>query len=281
MTPPAMLLSSDLDRTLIPNDRHLESPQARPRFNTLCQSNEILLVYVSGRSQELIRQAIVTYDLPQPDFAITDVGASMFKCQDLQWQPIVEWSKTHQAFGWASQTYQRLRHFDQIEGLHLQRIENQTAYKVSFFWDLNNQRHVLEEHILRDLNTLRINANLIWSEDPLSKQGLLDILPPSADKHKALQFLGNFLKISEDRMFFAGDSGNDLAVLTSGIPSVLVANATSELKQEAVEQAKRNQTETRLYLASGTFEDTNGNYAAGVLEGFYHFFPQLYKECML
>jgi len=41
------------------------------------------------------------------------------------------------------------------------------------------------------------------------------------------------LGITRDHAVFAGDSGNDLPVLTSAIKSVLVANASAEVREEA------------------------------------------------
>ena len=42
-----LLLCTDLDRTLIPNGRQLEAPQARRRFTEFCESPEVTLVYVT------------------------------------------------------------------------------------------------------------------------------------------------------------------------------------------------------------------------------------------
>ena len=275
-----ILLASDLDRTLIPNDVFPESPQAKPRFRKLCQSEAIRLVYVSGRSQAQMKEAIRVYDLPEPNFAITDVGSSLFACHSGFWSPMDEWFQTHQASGWTSRTHHELSNLDGQLRFRLQKQENQTPYKVSFVWDLNQSIDQLKQHVKNVLRELGLKANLIWSEDPLTHEGLLDILPPSADKLRSLLFLGNLLQIPTTRMFFAGDSGNDLAVLSSPIPSVLVANAADEIKGEALSLAKKNQNEKWLYLATGNFQQMNGNYVGGILEGFSHFFPFTFKEVL-
>ena len=72
---------------------------------------------------------------------------------------------------------------------------------------------------------------------------------------------------------FAGDSGNDMPVLTSGLQSILVRNAEEDIKAEAIQSLKRKGLEDKLYLAHGGFLGMNGNYAAGVLEGLVHFVP--------
>jgi hypothetical protein len=73
---------------------------------------------------------------------------------------------------------------------------------------------------------------------------------------------------------FAGDSGNDLEVLASPIPSVLVANATADVREACVRRAAREGTERALYLARGGYLGMNGNFAAGLLEGWVHYRPE-------
>jgi len=82
------------------------------------------------------------------------------------------------------------------------------------------------------------------------------------------------LSIPASRTIFAGDSGNDLAVLTSGMQSVLVANAAQDVRETALQAVRENGHRDSLYLAKGSFFGMNGNYAAGVLEGLVHFFPE-------
>ena len=73
---------------------------------------------------------------------------------------------------------------------------------------------------------------------------------------------------------FAGDSGNDLTALTSGLKAILVRNAATEVKTEAQQRVTATGYPERLYLAKGGFMGMNGNYAAGGLEGLVHFFPE-------
>ena len=77
----------------------------------------------------------------------------------------------------------------------------------------------------------------------------------------------------EENTVFAGDSGNDLPALTSGLQAVLVHNARREVREEALRSVREKGISERLYLALGDFLDMNGNYAAGVLEGLAHFQP--------
>ena len=77
-----------------------------------------------------------------------------------------------------------------------------------------------------------------------------------------------------DRTVFAGDSGNDLDVLTSGLQAILVKNATDEVRRETIETLSEKNMTDCLYLARGNFYGMNGNYAAGLIEGLAHYIPE-------
>jgi hydroxymethylpyrimidine pyrophosphatase-like HAD family hydrolase len=123
------------------------------------------------------------------------------------------------------------------------------------------------------LDQKQITASLIWSVDETTNTGLLDILPATATKRHAVEFLMTEQGFTLDNTLFAGDSGNDLPVLTSPIHSVLVANATNEVREQALQMATTQGTRDALYLARGTLLGMNGNYGAGILEGCVHYMP--------
>jgi len=123
------------------------------------------------------------------------------------------------------------------------------------------------------LDQKQIAASVIWSIDETTNTGLLDILPAAATKRHAIEFLMAEQGYGLDNTLFAGDSGNDLPVLTSAIHSVLVANATDEVRQQAVQMATEQRTLDALYLAHGSLLGMNGNYSAGILEGCVHYMP--------
>jgi phosphoserine phosphatase len=119
----------------------------------------------------------------------------------------------------------------------------------------------------------RVRANLIWSLDERTGTGLLDVLPASASKRHAIEFLVAQEGFGPGETVFSGDSGNDLAVLVSPIQAILVANATEEVRAQALADARHEGTSDSLYLARGGFQGMNGNYAAGILEGIAHYLP--------
>ena len=80
--------------------------------------------------------------------------------------------------------------------------------------------------------------------------------------------------LSAEQILYAGDSGNDLSVLSSEVPAVLVANAHPDVAAQALEASMQKGTSNRLYLAQGGYLGMNGNYSAGILEGINHFYAE-------
>lgn len=270
-----VLLCTDLDRTLLPNGPQPESPRARPRFRALAAHADVHIAYVTGRHRELVLDAIAQYDLPVPDLLIGDVGTSIWVVQDGDWQRWPDWD-AHIAGSWGGASHDDLaRLLTDIPDLTLQEEAKQGLHKLSWYtpaqWDRNDLLPQIQERLERQ----GVQATLIWSLDESTDTGLLDLLPAKASKQLAIEFLIEHGDGYEaERTVFSGDSGNDLAVLISPIQATLVANATEAVRTEAVELANAAGTQSTLYLARGDFEDMNGCYAAGILEGLAHYIPE-------
>ncbi len=268
------LLCTDLDRTLIPNGIQPESPMAKERFTRLIECEPMMLAYVSGRHRALIEQAIADFDLPQPDFVIADVGASIYEIESSHWLPSDRWEQqvTRGWNGWThNEIYQSLSVFPT---LRLQEQEKQSTHKLSFYVTLDMDVRNLINEIKIHLQFSGIKANLIWSIDEAAHVGLLDILPATANKLHAICFLMQDYGFSRMNTLFAGDSGNDLDVLLSDeVPSILVANADEDIKERLM-----NSNPDFLYIAKGDFLKMNGNYRAGILEGIAHYWPEVGKS---
>lgn len=262
------LLCTDLDRTLIPNGAQPESPQAMPLFRRLAARAEVALAYVSGRHRALVEQAIAEYALPQPDFAIADVGATIYRIGPSGWQQWDAWD-AQIAPDWHGLAHDELRRLLEVfPALRLQEAEKQNRHKLSFYVALETDAPELLGAMEARLKQADIRANLIWSVDEAAAVGLLDVLPASANKLHAIAFLMRHEGYGHENTVFAGDSGNDLDVLKSGIQAVLVANADAETRRLATDGAGC------LYIARGGYLGMNGNYSAGILEGLAHYLPQ-------
>lgn len=268
-----ILLCSDLDRTLLPNGPQSESPQARPLLRALAKRPEMTVAYVTGRHLELLQKAVADYDLPVPRYAIGDVGTTLYEVVDGRWTRWQPWSDEI-ASDWKGRSHDDLQDlFSDIDLLRLQEPKKQNTFKLSYYADTHIDSRSLLERMQKRIDDEGIRASLIWSIDEAEDKGLLDVLPKHATKRHAIDFLMKRRSFPDDLTVFAGDSGNDLPVLTSGLQAVLVRNAIDEVRTEALQRVREGGFENRLYLARGGLLGMNGNYAAGVLEGLVHFLP--------
>jgi hypothetical protein len=268
---PTLLICTDLDRTLLPNGHLPESPGVRDTFARLVARDEIDLAYLSGRDLHLVVEAMEAYRIPRPRFIIGDVGTSIYESIAGEWRPSASWRQAILR-DWAGRPPGRMMGaLESIDALVPQEPEKQSAAKISFYTAVDADRSEVEEWIAGRLD---VAFRLVWSTDEIERRGLLDILPPSAGKLQAIEFLIETHGYRRDRTIFAGDSGNDLEVLAGSLYSVLVANADEKVRSLAVEMAARQGNGDTLHQAAGGFLGTNGNYAAGILEGVAHFFPE-------
>jgi sucrose-6F-phosphate phosphohydrolase len=275
MSTPRLLLCTDLDRTLLPNGAQPESPLARRRFQALASHPDIKLVYVTGRDRQRVARAIINYRLPNPDFVISDVGTNIYDLRQGTWQIWPQWQQEI-APDWDGFDHQRLsRLLSSFNHLRLQEVSKQNTFKLSYYVPLHVDRNALIEQLSNCLQDHQVNASLIWSVDEPAGIGLLDVLPKRATKLHAVEFLQASLAMPLTKTLFAGDSGNDLPVLASPIPAVLVANAMPSVAHEAVAAAVAAGHREALYLARGGLLEMNGNYSAGILEGVAHYHPEL------
>ena len=272
-----ILICSDLDRTIIPNGYQEESAHARPVFRQIAEHANIHLTYVSGRDKQLIIDAIEEFYLPLPDYAIGDVGTTFYRIINGNWQLSDEWSDENSQ-DWQGLNWEGLaEYFEDMQDVRLQELEKQSSHKLSFYTDQDVDQPHLKEKIRLVLMQKGLWANIIWSVDEISSRGLLDIIPARANKLHAIQFLMKQEQFFDDNTVFAGDSGNDLDVLTSGLRAILVKNAADEVRKEAVEKLSAKHMMHRLYFPEGNYCGMNGYYAAGVIEGLVHFFPETKK----
>lgn len=270
-----LLLCCDLDRTVLPNGNANESPGVRDLFTHVIKQSGLTLAYVSGRDIHLLQQAIEDYHIPLPDFAIGDVGTTLYQITDGNWQAQTDWAE-HIGQDWQQQHASALQQYlTDLPILRLQEPEKQNIHKLSYYVDLDIPEQFITSEIRQRLEANKIKANIIYSIDEIAETGLVDILPQCASKYHAIEFLVERLEMSKDDTVFAGDSGNDLPVLISDIPAVLVNNALTSIKNTARRLADAQGLAQQLYLARGGFYGLNGNYTAGVLEGLLHFHPEL------
>lgn len=269
-----LLICTDLDRTLLPNGDQEESPLARERFAAVASQPDVTLAYVSGRDLALVTQAIDDFSIPVPDWVIGDVGSGIYRLQDQDWIQSSAWQEEI-ALDWpglgGSQISEAL---SSIHGLVLQEPARQSRYKLSYYLPLDYDLAVHRPEIEARLQILGARSSLIHSIDEQAQLGLLDVLPLRATKLHAVEFVMQQVGITATNTVFAGDSGNDLPILISSVPSVVVANANQDLIRAAETSSREQGLANFLYVAKGNLLGMNGNYSAGILEGLVHYHPE-------
>nr|CRH06827.1 putative HAD-superfamily hydrolase [Candidatus Magnetococcus massalia] len=274
MPQPQYLLCTDLDRTLLPNGEAPELADARSRFATLAARPELIVAYVSGRDLGRIEQAIAQYNLPWPDFAVADVGTTInqatgSEAANQRWQPLQSW-QAHLATIWSPEQRSEISQLLSDLPLTPQEADRQGDFKQSYTCDPTLDKSPLDQTITQRL--AQIPCRCIWSRDDESGERLLDILPRGADKLAAVRMLQQRCQIGNSHTLFAGDSGNDMEVLTSDIPSVLVANAHADIRQQARASVQQSGLSHTLFLPTPNDTPGSGCYGDGILQAFAHYF---------
>jgi hydroxymethylpyrimidine pyrophosphatase-like HAD family hydrolase len=155
-----------------------------------------------------------------------------------------------------------------IDGLVEQEREHCGAFKQSYYVDHAEREAILETVDQRVKG--QFDEVIIYSFDSESGDGLLDLLPHSATKQTALEYISDVLGIAKTQVVFCGDSGNDVYPLTAGFRGVLVRNADEQLVT-GVKQELENNPDVVVYFARGGCRGLNGYYTGGVIEGAYHY----------
>ncbi len=239
------LLVTDLDNTLVGDEESLS--QLNQWLVRARAEQGILLVYSTGRSLSSYHQLCQTTTLLTPDVLVTSVGTEVYSGNFEQPDP--QWSH-HLQQNWDRALVCEIA--KTFEALIPQPDAEQRPFKVSYFLDAAIADAVLAE-LSEALRKADLTTQLVYSG---SKD--LDILPQTANKGKALQFVQTQLDISVKQTIACGDSGNDIALFGQN-RGIIVGNAQPEL----LTWHRQNPFPQR-YLATA-------QYAAGIMEGLVHF----------
>lgn len=266
----------DLDGTVAPYGNAVSSPAARDIFHRLVSRPEIVLAYVTGRTMGEAKRIINEFDLPFPHFLAGDVGSTIERCAEKQFVHMQSWwdAIRRDWVGVAPDVI--MDRLLRIPGLRLQEDAFQNSYKVCFYTDYEAPGDQLVNKVQNALLDLRIRSQVLHSRDDHRQVGYLDVLPLGAGKLGAVKWLLSQTGISADRALFAGDAGNDLPVLASGLRSVMPRNGQAQVRDHAYQilEKKERGLSKRLYMAKGGFLGLDGHVLGGVLEGIYMHFPQ-------
>lgn len=262
------ILATDLDRTLLPNGKWPPDQEAIELFNELTERNQVLVVYVTGRNLQLSEQAIADYGIRHPHVLIGDVGTSIRKYKRGGWEPDSGWDLHVRRASprWDADGVRAL--LAGVDGLVEQEREHCGPFKQSWYVDHERRQQILEtvDARVRD----RFDEVIVYSFDSQTGKGLLDLLPNSATKQTALEYIAEESGVDRSEVVFCGDSGNDIFPLTAGFCGVMVRNADEQLVAD-VNRAVQSNPDLKVYHAQGGFKGLSGYYTSGVIEGAYHY----------
>ena len=262
------ILATDLDRTLLPNGSWKADDTAIGLFNELTEQQGVLVVYVTGRNLSLTERAIEEFGVRFPDVLCGDVGTTIRKREN------GGWTFDH---GWAAHVRRSSPRWDAdavreavagVDGLREQEREHLNQFKQSYYVDLEKQDAVMGR--VNGLVAGKFDEVVVYSVDLPAHKGLIDVLPNSATKQTALEYVAEAQKTPKDQVVFCGDSGNDIFPLTAGFAGVLVRNADDQLVAN-VRSAMADNPALKVYFAKGEFKGLSGYYTSGVIEGAYHY----------
>lgn len=212
-----MLLATDLDGTFLAGD-----PADRlSLYQTIAAHPEIRLAYITGRSLESVLPLLADPTLPQPDFIIADVGASLVHGDSLQ---LIQPLQGHVDAMWPGESQVA----SALEAFGLERQNIPQMRRCSYFCSPEEAANPL---LLEAAEAL--GCDLLYSAERY-----LDFLPKGVNKGSSLKALVDWLGLDQEQVLSAGDTLNDLSMLNGQFKGVCVGAAEPALLQATLHNSR-------------------------------------------
>lgn len=233
-----LVLATDLDGTFLGGTEK----ERGMLYDALHARNDVLLVFVTGRDVDFIRELVTPDHMPTPHYVIGDVGTSVYDVA-AGFAP-VDHLEAEIAARWGDAGEQVMELLKDEPGLELQ--PTPFRHRVSYYYRPDE----LSPGTIRKVEEAGFDCLL-------SADLYLDVLPRGIAKGPTLRRMVDMLGLPEDRVLAAGDTMNDLSMLECGLKAVAVGNSEPRLLG-ALPQ------EPQIYRSP-----QHG--AAGVLDAIHHF----------
>lgn len=235
---------TDLDQNLIGSPKALSSFIEVIRENRKCGSFGI----VTGRRIDSALALMTKHLIPRPDILISSLGTRIHYGQNLTEDDF--WSD-HIDHDWVPNRLGKI--LDELPGLKRQPRAEQTAFKLSYYYDASEAPPVDDINTLLWKKDINVNVTLCFGQ-------FLDVIPTRASKGQALRYVAQRLDIPLENTLVAGGSGADEGMMRGNTLAVVVANRHHE------ELSQLDDVE-RIYFAGQS-------HASGILEAieYYDFF---------
>ncbi len=233
---------TDLDGTLIEGNNTEGLPELRKWI--IEHKNKIAFGIASGRNREITEAAFAQYQLPSPDIVICSAGSEIYYTD--KFIPDNGWD-SHIDYQWKRKELENV--LKTFSGIRPQEAAAQWRFKLSYYVDDNFSEDDMAD-LYKLLDDKKLRAKILLTENKY-----LDLLPIRASKGNAVRYLSYKWELPLEKFITAGNSGNDIDMLTSKTKSIVVANYSPEL-----EKLKKNKL---IYFAKQDL-------SKGVLEGILH-----------
>jgi len=208
------VLVCDIDNTLLGDRRGLEELMA-----ILRTAGQMGFGIATGRNLGSTLRVLREWRVPLPDLLITSVGSEIHygprMIADTAWI-------AHSDYRWDRDAILSALHG--LPGLKMQDEQEQGCHKISYIIDPTKAPTV--DRIKRHLRHMDLHANIVYSH-----QAYLDLLPIRVSKGHALRYVGLKWGLPPENFLAAGDSGNDIGMLSGDTLGVVVANHSPELEK--------------------------------------------------
>ncbi len=203
-----MLLATDLDGTFLAGDA-----EARQQlYRLIARHPDIRLAYVSGRGLESVLPLLADPQLPQPDYIVCDVGATVVDGHTLQ--PVQPLQNQLDALWPGEQAVTTA--LAPFAGLHRQATPQQR--RCSYVCDAGAISEAVHDAVAA------LECELLYSGGRF-----LDVLSRGVNKGSSLARLVGLIGIAPEQVLVAGDSLNDLSMFQQGYKGVCVGGSESSL----------------------------------------------------
>lgn len=208
-----LVLATDLDGTFLGG-----SDADRRALYDWIEANRatVGVIFVSGRDPQFIGQLCGSGEVPWPDFVIGDVGTTIAAISGRGEIAPIAPLEEEIARRWNNSTPKVRALLDGRPGLRPQPTD--FRYRMSFDMD----PALLDPYAEAAVTALGLDVLI-------SDNRFFDVLPPGISKGPSLDRLIRHLGVAHARVLAAGDTLNDLSMLTLGVPAVAVGGAERRL----------------------------------------------------
>jgi len=208
-----MVLATDLDGTFLGGSKE----ECRRFYDWIeGERHRVGLIFVTGRDPGYISDLTRKQGVPRPDYVVGDVGTTIASVDDDHYLTPIAELEAEIDEAWNNATALVQAKLTGVSGLRLQ----STGFRYRVSYDMDPEQ--FESRGLDIIAEMELDALV-------SDNRFLDVLPKGVSKGPSLLRLLEHLKVDNRRCLVAGDTLNDLSMLSLGLPAVAVGNSEAAL----------------------------------------------------